>query len=87
MSLFMLVIGNNAALIDEFKLEIMKEFEMTNQKKQDEVLSCQKKYAKEIIKKFKLEECNEMTTPMNSKEKLRKEDETEKRLIKRILEV
>lgn len=39
-----------------------------------EVFICQKKYAKEILKKFKLEECKEMTTPMNSKEKLCKED-------------
>jgi hypothetical protein len=44
----------------------------------DEVFICQKKYAKEILKKFKLEECREMNTPMNSKEKLCKEDGTEK---------
>jgi hypothetical protein len=31
MSLFRLVIGNNATLIDEFKLEMMNEFETTNQ--------------------------------------------------------
>jgi len=51
---------------------------MEIKKKQDEVFICQKKYAKETVKKFKLEECKEMTTPMNSKEKLRKEDETRK---------
>ncbi|KAL5768035.1 hypothetical protein ACOSP7_014615 [Xanthoceras sorbifolium] len=43
-----------------------------------EVFICQKKYAKEILKKFKLEECKEMSTLMNSNEKLCKEDRTEK---------
>jgi hypothetical protein len=48
--------------------------------KQDkhEVFICQKKYAKEILKKFKLEECKEMSTPMNQKEKLCKEDGIDK---------
>jgi transposase InsO family protein len=85
-----LVTGNNATLIDEFKLEMMKEFEMTDlglmtyflgmeiKQSKDEIFICQKKYAKEILKKFKLEECREMSTPMNSKEKLCKEDGTEK---------
>ena len=43
-----------------------------------EVFVCQKKYAKEILKKFKLEECKEMNTPMNQKERLCKEDGTDK---------
>ncbi|KAL5752411.1 hypothetical protein ACOSP7_022597 [Xanthoceras sorbifolium] len=43
-----------------------------------EVFICHKKYAKEILKKFKLEECKEMSTPMNSKEKLCKEYGIEK---------
>jgi hypothetical protein len=85
-----LVTGNNATLIDEFKLDMMKKFEMTDlglmtyflgmeiKQGKDEVFICQKKYAKEILKKFKLEECREMNTPMNSKEKLCKEDGTEK---------
>ncbi|XP_062103210.1 secreted RxLR effector protein 161-like [Humulus lupulus] len=43
-----------------------------------EVFKCQKKYAKEILKKFEFEECKDMSTPMNSREKLFKEDGTEK---------
>ncbi|KAG8502683.1 hypothetical protein CXB51_001086 [Gossypium anomalum] len=43
-----------------------------------EVSIYQKKYAKEILKKFKLEECKEVSTPMNQKEKLCKEDEADK---------
>lgn len=43
-----------------------------------EVFICQKKYTKEILKKFKLEECKEVSTPMNQKEKLSKEDGADK---------
>jgi len=45
---------------------------------QDEVFICQKKYAKEILKKFQMEDCKAMGTPMNQKEKLVKEDESPK---------
>ncbi|XP_022717658.1 uncharacterized protein LOC111276110 [Durio zibethinus] len=74
----------------KFKQEMMEFFEMTDlglmnfflgmeiKQNEHEVFICQKKYAKEILKKFKLEECKEMKTPMNSKEKLCKEDGTEK---------
>lgn len=43
-----------------------------------EVFIYQKKYAKKILKKFKLEECKEVSTPMNQKEKLCKEDGVDK---------
>jgi len=43
-----------------------------------EIFISQEKYAKKIMKKFKLEECKEMSTPMNQKEKLCKKDGTEK---------
>ncbi|XP_062093754.1 secreted RxLR effector protein 161-like [Humulus lupulus] len=33
-----------------------------------EVFICQKKYGKEILKKFEFEECKDMRTPMNSSE-------------------
>ena len=45
---------------------------------QNEVFICQKKYAKEILKKFHMEECKATNTPMNQKEKLSKEDGTDK---------
>ena len=44
----------------------------------DEVFIYQKKYAREILKKFQMEECKATRTPMNQKEKLSKEDETQK---------
>ena len=86
----LLVTGNNTSLVEKFKQEMMEVFEMTDlglmtfflgmEIKQDEheVFICQKKYAKEILKKFKLEECKEMSTLMNQKEKLCKEDVIDK---------
>ena len=38
----------------------------------------QKKYAKEILKKFRMDECKSVDTPMCQKEKLSKEDEAKK---------
>lgn len=46
--------------------------------KENEVFVFQKKYAKEILKKLKLEKCKSMGTDMNLKEKLNKKDGTEK---------
>lgn len=40
---------------------------------QHEVFICQKKYTREILKKFQMDECKAMSTPMNPKEKLCKE--------------
>ncbi|KAL4016732.1 hypothetical protein IC575_024389 [Cucumis melo] len=65
----LLVTGNNADHIQNFKWEMMKMFEMTDlglmsyflgieiKQGQGEVFICQKKYAKEILKKFKMDEC------------------------------
>ncbi|XP_056169083.1 uncharacterized mitochondrial protein AtMg00810-like [Syzygium oleosum] len=45
---------------------------------EDEVFIYQKKYAKEILKKFRMEDCKAMATPMNQKESLSKEDGTDR---------
>ncbi|TYK08583.1 Retrovirus-related Pol polyprotein from transposon TNT 1-94 [Cucumis melo var. makuwa] len=86
----LLVTGNNAYHIQNFKWEMMKMFEMTDlelmsyflgieiKQGQGEVFICQKKYAKEILKKFKMDECKAVSTPMNQKEKLCKEDGADK---------
>ena len=37
-----------------------------------------KQYAKEILKKFKMENCNDISTLMNQKEKPSKDDEAKK---------
>jgi len=47
---------------------------MEVQQKHNEIFICQQKYAKEILKKFNMEECISTATPMNQKEKFCKED-------------
>ena len=86
----LLVTGSNQYLMDKFKDEIEEVFEMTDlgdmsyflgmevHHNQHEIFICQQQYAKEILKKFKMEECKPTTTPMNQKEKFCKEDGVEK---------
>ena len=64
-----LITGSNTRHIEDFKQEMMQAFEMTDlglmsyflgmeiKQGQDEVFICQKKYAKEILKKFNMEDC------------------------------
>lgn len=44
----------------------------------NDIFICQKKYAREILKKFQIEECKGVSTPMNQKEKFSKEDGADK---------
>lgn len=86
----LLIMGSNSTLVEKFKQEMMDVFEMTDlglmtfflgmeiKQAEHEVFICQKKYSKEILKKFRLEECKEVSIPMNQKEKLCKEDGTDK---------
>ena len=86
----LLVTGSNARFVNKFKAEMEQVFEMTDlgemsyflgmevHQKQNEIFICQQKYAKEILKKFKMEECKPTSTPMNQKEKFCKEDGAEK---------
>lgn len=86
----LLVTGANEKQIMEFKGEMLQMFEMTDlglmsfflgmEVKQDHerVFICQKKYAKEILKKFQMEDCRSTTTPMNQKEKFSNDNGVEK---------
>lgn len=86
----LLVTGNNIDYVQNFKQEMKKVFEMTDlglmsfflgmdiRQGQNEVFLCQTKYAKEILKKFQMNECKAVSTPMNQKEKLCKDDGAEK---------
>ena len=42
---------------------------MEVKKDQHEVFICQKKYAREILKKFQMDECKAVSKPMNLREK------------------
>ena len=79
--------GNNLDMIEKFKLEMTKEFEMTDlghmsyflglEVKQDEsgIFVSQEAYAKEILKRFKMEDCNPVSTPVESGTNLSRYDE------------
>lgn len=85
----LLITGGNAELVDEFKEEMKQVFEMTDlglmsyflgmeiKQLENYVFICQKKYAKEILKKFSMEDCKAIDTPINQKENLSKNDEAD----------
>ncbi|XP_015165530.1 uncharacterized mitochondrial protein AtMg00810-like [Solanum tuberosum] len=58
--------------------EMMYFLGMEIKQEQNEVFICQKKYIKDILTKFRMENCEETTTPVCQKEKLSKNDEAEK---------
>lgn len=82
----LLVTGSNVELIQQFKKDVMQVFEMKDlgemsyflgaeiKQKRVEIFICQRKYAKEILTKFDMENCKSMSTPMYQKEKLCKDD-------------
>lgn len=78
--------GSNLRLIKEFKEVMKKEFEITDlglmkyflgievKQSEDGIFISQEKYALEILKKFKMEDCNPVSTPMEPGTKLSKFD-------------
>ena len=66
-------------LVNKFKAEMKQVLEMTDlgemtyflgkevHQQQHDIFICQKKYAKERLKKFRMEECKPTSTPMNQK--------------------
>lgn len=82
----LLVTGSNTAQIEEFKDKMKKIFEMTDlgemsyflgievKQMKHEVFIHQKKYVKEILKRFQMEECKAVSTPMVLKPKLQRDD-------------
>ncbi|CAL2249603.1 unnamed protein product [Prunus armeniaca] len=82
--------GNNEEIIKEFKKDIMKTFEMSDlglmhyflgieiNQEEDGIFICQKKYTKNLLKKFKMYGCKIVATPLITNEKLRKEDGSSK---------
>ena len=85
----LLVTDSSAELIQQFKDDMMQVFEMSDlgemsyflgmevEQKNGDIFICQRKYAKEMLKKFNMENCKSMTTPMCPKEKLCKDVEEE----------
>ncbi|KAL0308115.1 UNVERIFIED_CONTAM: Retrovirus-related Pol polyprotein from transposon RE1 [Sesamum angustifolium] len=82
--------GNNEKMIQDFKQDMMKTFEMSdlglmhfflgieiNQEKKG-IFICQRKYTETLLKKFKMESCKTVTTPLVIGEKYQKEDGSQK---------
>ncbi|KAJ4788299.1 polyprotein [Rhynchospora pubera] len=83
----MIFMGNNDDMIEKFKMEMSKEFEMTDlglmsyflglEVKQDKsgIFVSQEAYAKDVLKRFKMNDCNPVCTPVESGTKLSRYDE------------
>ena len=82
--------GCNSSMFDDFKKEMMKEFEMTDigcmpyylnievKQKDKGIFITQEGYAKGVIKKFKMNDSNPINTPMECGIKLSKHEEGER---------
>ena len=86
----LLVTGSNEELVKQFKVQMMQAFEMTDlgemtfflgleiQKSQQGIFIGQQKYAKEVLKKFNMEDCKSVCTPLGQNEKFSKDDGAER---------
>lgn len=86
----LLVTGSESKLVEEFKHQMQEVFEMTDigemsyflgmeiLQEQQGIFISQKKYGKEILKKFGMENCKPVSTPLALNEKLIKEDGSDK---------
>jgi Reverse transcriptase (RNA-dependent DNA polymerase) len=84
----MIYMGTNQELVSEFRGKMKQQFEMTDLgllkyflgleviQREDGMFLSQQKYARDLLKKFEMENCNTCSTPMNVKEKLMKDDNT-----------
>jgi len=77
-------------MFEEFEKAMIKEYEMINirlisyyldievKQKEDGIFISQQNYTKEMLKKFKMDSCKPIGTPMECKMKLSKFDEAER---------
>ncbi|KAK4386523.1 Retrovirus-related Pol polyprotein from transposon TNT 1-94 [Sesamum angolense] len=82
--------GNNEKMIQDFKEDMMKKFEMSNlglmhfflgieiNQEKEGIFICQRKYTENLLKKFKMESCKAVTTHLVTGEKYQKEDGSQK---------
>lgn len=86
----LVITGNSLKLIDEVKTDLGKAFEMTDLgllhyclgievwQDKDGIFISQTKYAKELLKKFRMEDCKPADTPMETGLKLTANEESKK---------
>lgn len=82
---YLLITGVDEAEIKGFKLKLMQEFEMSDlgnlsyflgmefKDTSEEVFQHHMKYAQDILKRFNMNNCNEVVTPLEIRAKFRKE--------------
>ena len=82
----LLVTGSNVEMLREFKKKMAEVFEMTDlgemtlflgmeiQQNKFEIFICQERYANKVLKKFAMENCKEIETPLAQNEKLCRDD-------------
>uniref|UniRef100_A0A251SEE8 Putative reverse transcriptase, RNA-dependent DNA polymerase n=1 Tax=Helianthus annuus TaxID=4232 RepID=A0A251SEE8_HELAN len=85
----LIIASNSMKLISEFKDEMKKEFEMTDMGKlhyflgmevsyeDGNIILSQKKYMKNLLEKYRMSQCNTVSTPMDYGIKLSKDDPEE----------
>lgn len=83
----LIFIGNNSEMITKFREAMIRQFEMTDMglmsyflgievvQQNDEIFISQKKYASDILKKFKMEQSKPVYTPVEEKLKLTREND------------
>jgi hypothetical protein len=81
---------NNLKMFEDFKQVMTNEFEMTNislmsyylgieiKQEENEIFVNQEKFAKEVLKKFKMDDCVKVNTPNECGVKISKNDEGER---------
>ena len=82
--------GSNPSMFDDFKKTMATEFEMTDiglmayylgievKQKEEGIFISQESYAKDILKKFRMDDCNPVSTPVECGVKMSKYDEGER---------
>lgn len=87
--------SSSTLLVDEFKSQMMNEFEMSDMgllhyflglevyQAEDGIFISQRKYAKDFLNKFGMLNCKPAATPMNINEKLQQEDGEERAEVRR----
>lgn len=82
----MLYAGSSIELVSDFKWAIMNKFDMTDlgelhyflglevSQTNEGIFVCQQKYTKDLLKKFNIEKCKVVASPINTNEKLQLED-------------
>lgn len=84
----LIITGNNPDMIANFKQDMMNQFETTDlgvmnyflgievDQRKEVIFICQKKYANNVLKKFNMEHCKPVSTPLAQSKKLSKNDDS-----------